>query len=532
MGKMAQVMSWCGDRCWKSLLSSLVLAASASAQGSLFVREHSYPAGPGPFGSELAHLNGDALLDLAVADYYTNTVSLYRGHGDGRFASEGSVVVGAPSCSPRCVEVADFNGDGLADLATANASTNSVGVLLATGSFAYSAPTQRTVGQFPVWIQSGDLDNDGDLDLVCASQGGAQVSVLLGNGQGAFGAASSYPLGASAEQMRLGDLNGDGVLDLVVCSWLDNTLIRKLGNGVGGFGASMSWFESSPKGVALGDVDADGRLDVVTCSSSANRATLRRGTASGLSAPEYFQVGSYATSVELADVTGEGVLDIVTSNAGSTGAGSVTVLYNAGGGVFDFVHTSPISGSPYHLSCGDLNGDGRADAVATRVASANFASLVIGEFGSWERYCTAKVNSLGCTPHIHGRGTPSASNVRPFYVEARTVISFTQGLCFYSVGTTAQSTPFQGGYLCMNAAGIRRTLLANTGGWGEPGQIDCTGTLVFNFNAFAAGLLGGAPDPALQTAGVRYLVQAWTRDPLSTPHPTNLSDALRVEIGP
>ena len=72
-----------------------------------------------------------------------------------------------------------MNGDGLADLATANR-TGSLSVLLGDGSGSFGSP-----GTFPVSspgsVALADVNGDGKTDLV-ASSGSSSIVVLLGDG--------------------------------------------------------------------------------------------------------------------------------------------------------------------------------------------------------------------------------------------------------------------------------------------------------------------------------------------------------------
>jgi uncharacterized membrane protein len=150
----------------------------------------------------------------------------------------------------------------------------------------------------------------------------------------------------------------------------------------------------------------------------------------------------------------------------------------------------------------------------------------------WTPYCTAKANSLGCHPAISADGVPSASNVWSFVVRATDVLNQTAGLFFYKVGGSSAAVPFQGGTLCVGPSGIRRTPVVFSGGNPAPAN-DCSGVYEFDFNAFAAGLAGGNPDPALLSVGSIYRCQAWGRDQgFSPPNNTSLSNALQVPIGP
>src|SRR5438132_1144423 len=94
-------------------------------------------------------------------------VSVLVGNGDGTFRAAPCYPPGGSS-----VAVADFNGDGIPDLAVAN------------------------IG--------GQVDPLGSL------------SILLGNGDGTFQARKSYAAGGNPFVVAVGDFNGDGIPDLVV----------------------------------------------------------------------------------------------------------------------------------------------------------------------------------------------------------------------------------------------------------------------------------------------------------------------------
>src|SRR4051794_37988875 len=81
--------------------------------------------GTNPYSVISGDFNGDGRADLATANSGSNTVSVALGNGDGTFAAAISVAVGK---SPQSIFTGDFNGDGRADLATANSGSNTVSV--------------------------------------------------------------------------------------------------------------------------------------------------------------------------------------------------------------------------------------------------------------------------------------------------------------------------------------------------------------------------------------------------------------------
>ncbi|MCK6446754.1 MAG: right-handed parallel beta-helix repeat-containing protein [Planctomycetes bacterium] len=162
-----------------------------------------------------------------------------------------------------------------------------------------------------------------------------------------------------------------------------------------------------------------------------------------------------------------------------------------------------------------------ATATAADGSTSEFGKAVSASSCSLATYCTAKVNSLGCTPLIAANGSSSASSPSGFVIDCVGVRNQKLGLLFYGVNGPA-AAPFQGGTLCV-AAPIKRTPLVDSGGSASPAN-DCTGRFAIDMNAFAAGSLGGAPLPELSVVGTVVHTQWWGRDPgFSPPHNTTLS---------
>lgn len=149
-----------------------------------------------------------------------------------------------------------------------------------------------------------------------------------------------------------------------------------------------------------------------------------------------------------------------------------------------------------------------------------FSDGYIVEFeGGGGIYCTAKVNSLGCTPSIGTSGGASASSASAFDIHCDQVINNKVGILFYGFGQN--SIPFQGGLLCVTPP-IKRTAVQASGG--NPPPNDCSGTFSLDFNA----LIQGGSDPNL-IPGAMPAAQYWYRDPAS-PSTTGLSDAVEFTI--
>jgi len=138
-----------------------------------------------------------------------------------------------------------------------------------------------------------------------------------------------------------------------------------------------------------------------------------------------------------------------------------------------------------------------------------------------QTYCTAKINSQGCTPQIGAIGVPGATNPNPFAITSTNMINHKSGFVLYSVAGMA-ATPFQGGTLCL-ASPLHRTPAQNSGG--NVGPTDCSGTYSLDFNARVQSGI----DPAL-VPGVEVWAQYYSRDP-GDPYMVGLTDAVTFIIG-
>src|SRR5512147_1747710 len=89
----------------------------------------------------------------------------------------------AVGSNPRGIVSADFNGEGVADLAVANHDSGTVSILLGKSDGTFNAATPVTVAANANEIVSADFNGDGIVDLAVA---GSTVTILLGNGDGTF----------------------------------------------------------------------------------------------------------------------------------------------------------------------------------------------------------------------------------------------------------------------------------------------------------------------------------------------------------
>src|ERR1022692_4213777 len=364
-----------------------------------------FGAGTNPDSAAVGDFNGDGKLDLAVANYGSDNVSILLGNGDGTF--QAAVNYGAGEF-PESVAVGDFRGDGKLDLVVANQGSNNVSILLGNGDGTFQAAVNYGVGSSPTSVAVGDFNGDGKLDLVVANSFSNNGSILLGNGDGTFQAAVDYGIGtenypATPGSVAVGDFNGDGKLDLVVAGVESDgvsVVSVLLGNGDGTFQAAVNYGAGAQTSVAVGDFNGDGRLDLAfpvmlqtplasLSSTGLNFGNQLVGTTSATKNVTLSNPSALALTISSIAVTGTNAADFSQTNTCGTGLAigascTITVTFKpaqTGPRTASVTITDNAAGSPQTIG---LSGTGPASGpTATRSpASLTFATQLVGTSGS------------------------------------------------------------------------------------------------------------------------------------------------------
>jgi hypothetical protein len=377
-----------------------------------------FATGGAPAAMVSADFNGDGRPDVAIANVLSSDVSVLLGQGDGTFQDQIRVPVGS---FPDALAAADFNRDGRTDLAVADRLDNNVTILLGVGDGTFrevrdrlGRPIRPAVGRGPTGITAGDFNGDGILDLAVADAGSGDVVVLMGNGDGTFQPARVVAAGLGPSDVLsiiAGRFHGPNApLDLAVADsgtmflGETGTVTILTGNGDGTFRATGTAYPVGTTPVAI--VAADFRLNGMTDLAVANKGnpqdnfddgsvSILLGNGDGTfqphvdypvgTAPLALAVGRFRDDNQDNRIDPADFPDLVTANELG---GDIRVLLGNGDGTFGDTAPNALSQNlvpdgfepplPTAVVTGDFDGNGTTDVV-TANASPNNVSVLLGQ---------------------------------------------------------------------------------------------------------------------------------------------------------
>jgi flagellin-like hook-associated protein FlgL len=345
-----------------SLTATFTSTAVVTAGSGAFQARVSYADGSLTASAVAGDFNGDGKVDLVSASSGDGRLNVFLGNGDGTFKTRVSYDAGLGPTGPSGLAVADFNGDGYADLLSTAYDDDRVSVFLGNGDGTFKARTSFQAGDGPAAVAVADVNGDGKVDLVSTAQMDNRVNVFLGNGNGTFNARVSYATGAGAFGVAAADFNGDGFVDLVSTAVTDNRVDVFLGNGNGTFKARTSYATGAiPQAVTAADLNGDAYADLVSTASADDRLDILLGNGNGtFKARVSYDAGSIPLGVDATDLNGDGKVDLVSA---SYSEAKVNVFFGTGDGTLQARVSYAAGSGSYDITVADFNGD-RAKDIA------------------------------------------------------------------------------------------------------------------------------------------------------------------------
>ena len=341
----------------QDLGSAIFGPATSGLQFKLLTQLYSVGA---PIPNTAADFNGDGNLDIVDR-------GLYLGSGNGTFTASTANVPDA------CPTIADFNSDGFLDFACVNGSGN-LDFVAGNGNGTFNAPVTQTLPPNVGSLATADFNGDGIPDLagVTADSGkGSKIILLYGLGSGTFTEAT-IALPAPSGNIVTGDFNGDGIPDLAVVQDLGVYVL--FGNGHGHFPTNLLIpVAEDPSQIVVGDFNNDGADDFATLSYEEGALisiALTNGEG-GFNPAQYYGATNIINGLAVTDLNRDGNADLVFSGqfTGINDIGEFGVLFGNGNGVFT-TNYFPINNrlfagqSSGSILIGDFNNDGNPDVIA------------------------------------------------------------------------------------------------------------------------------------------------------------------------
>ncbi len=241
--------------------------------------DYSYPLVPDqvrggrdilPSTLAVADYNSDGLPDIAVSDQ-NGGVFVFHQLSAGGFPDIPDLILSGPSMSFGLAS-ADLNNDGLDDLVLVNHDSWSVSLYYQKSN--HTLPLvpdlNLSTGDGPVHVTPGDLNGDGLVDLAVTNGMEGTFSLFYQRRNYTFPTSPDQKINTGGTgnfvpiRADIGDVNNDGLADIVVSRATKTITHVYLQNPGGGFPSTASFTLNAPSTTqgAIGDLNGDGLNDI------------------------------------------------------------------------------------------------------------------------------------------------------------------------------------------------------------------------------------------------------------------------------
>jgi uncharacterized protein (TIGR03437 family) len=275
------------------------------------------------------------------------------------------------------VATADFNRDGVADIASGNLGTpplsgvqvSTIGVLLGTRGGVPGGLQEYPLEGNVTEILTGDFTADGNADVLAltVTPTGTKLCMYGGTGSGGFATPVCSAVAGAPSRMAAGDIDRDGRMDVVIIRTFDGVVMAMRNVGGGGFVAGATANVQAPTALALADWNGDAIPDAAVVSRTGQLVLLLSSTTALFQSTQTLAAGVAVSDIAIADLNRDRRPDVLLTDPQ---AGTVSYAYGRAeaAAYLGALRTVPFAARGGTLRAADLNGDGFAEVIAGTAA--------------------------------------------------------------------------------------------------------------------------------------------------------------------